>query len=72
MADNKKLSEKGLMKDLARLFDKHGLPAGKTTIDVKAVTASAEEAVQCVPPKVPTLITITLADGTKVTTTICK
>jgi hypothetical protein len=70
MGEDKTLSEKTLIRDVSRLIDKHGLPHGKTTITVS--TKTTEDAVQCPPPTVPTLITITLANGTKVTTTICK
>ena len=73
MANDNAKFEKGLIKDVLRLLDKHGLQDGKTTIKVApAAAATATESVVCIPPQVPTQITITLPDGTKVTTTICK
>ncbi len=70
MADDK--AEKALIKDISRLIDKHGLAAGKTTIKVGPGKSTGPDAIVCQPPQVPTQITITLADGTRVVTTICK
>jgi len=68
MSSEKTKPSKALLKDLKRLFEKHNWPGAAIGISQPSSTAIE---LNCQPPAKPTLVTIALEDGTKVTKTVC-